>query len=165
MLAVASFAAKAQRDRAKAQELEAKRTTIQSQSRGGQAQVIADGDLILLQNDPAVGAVQILGQSMKPEKMKCKWWYRDDGDGDVFTSDNAVSTGAEIVDWQLQFGTFKLEWSGSSENWGWIYMHKHPDIKYRIKQENVKRNLDLLSDTIDLHDLPEPKPYDNTIIR
>ena len=99
---------------------------------------------------------------MKPEQMKCKWWYRDDGDGHVFRNGNG-STKSEIVDWQLKFGTFDLEWSGASDKWGWIYLHKHPDIKFHITQQNPTRNLDLLSDTIELRDFPEPKPYDNTI--
>jgi hypothetical protein len=160
--AVACFAVKQQRDRARALALETERASIQNQSWAGQAQVVANGDYILLRNKSAVGVIQIEFQSMEPEQMKCKWWYRDDGDGHVFRN-GIQSSKTEIVDWQLKFGGFDLQWSGASEKWGWIYLHKHPKIKFLITQQNPAHNLDLISDTIGLRDLPNPKPYDKTI--
>ncbi len=141
--------------------LENKRMSIQNDSRGN-AQVVSDGDFILLRLGSAVGVIQINSQTMKPEQMNCTWWYRDDGDGHIFES-GIASTKFEVVNWKLKFGTFDLEWSGASDDWGWLYLHKNPNIKFKITQEKPAHDLDLMFDEIKLRDLPESKPYNNTI--
>jgi hypothetical protein len=70
------------------------------------------------------GAFILRGQTADPERVSYRWFFRSDGSGVVDPRDPHVRSGEERGQRQLNFGPFKISWSGSAQGAGYVYYDK-----------------------------------------
>jgi hypothetical protein len=67
------------------------------------------------------GAMILTSQSSQPERVSYRWYLRSDGFGLLDPDDPAVRSGEERDQKRLEFGPFRISWSGSAEGAGYVY--------------------------------------------
>jgi hypothetical protein len=67
------------------------------------------------------GALILTSQTSDPERVSYRWYLRSDGSGLLDPNDPAVRSGEERDQKRLEFGPFKISWSGSAEGAGYVY--------------------------------------------
>lgn len=67
------------------------------------------------------GAFILTNQTSDPERVSYRWYFRSDGSGVLDPKDGAVRSGEERDERRLEFGPFKISWSGSAEGAGYVY--------------------------------------------
>lgn len=67
------------------------------------------------------GAFILTNQTSDPERVSYRWYFRSDGSGVLDPKDVAVRSGEERDQRRLEFGPFKISWSGSAEGAGYVY--------------------------------------------
>lgn len=83
---------------------------------------IPDGNIILVKDGNTYGAFILKNQRMDPETTDFTWYLRSDGKGSLDPADKAVSSGSVSKTKQLiEFGSFQVEWSVSTNGSGYIY--------------------------------------------
>ena len=164
--AVACFLTMQQRERMQSIERENRRDWIQEGV--DWAQVVADGDLVLIRKGTCSGAFLVKRQTKDPKEMQCEWWYRDDANGNVFANEKSVSHGFSTVDSQLQFGTFRIQWSPATNNFGWISLKYPPErfesdtlpeVYFSISRNHPQPSLDIHAEPHSFSPLPINWPY------
>lgn len=88
--------------------------------------------LVLVREGGAIGAFMPIVQKMNPESVQYRWWFRDDGETRLDLASNSVNSGTNTFDASagsasgIEFGPFKIGWSGQQDGRGWLYYdHAH----------------------------------------
>jgi hypothetical protein len=88
---------------------------------------VASGVVVLVRRVPPdaerthYGAFILTKQSSDPERMSYRWFVRSDGSGILDPKDAAVQSGEGRDQKRLEFGPFRISWSGSADNTGYLY--------------------------------------------
>lgn len=96
---------------------------------------IPNGRVVLARKGRAVGAFIPLEQTVTPERMLFRWWYREDGQGILDSTADLVTTGTNVCfpgesnEGGIRFGPFAIGWSGCADGKGFVYFdYAHPDV-------------------------------------
>jgi len=83
---------------------------------------VRDGEVVLVRLKGACGGFRVSGQNTTPEQVQYEWAFRDDGRS-VLSATDAVRTGSGVAGLKepIEFGPFRVKWSGCTEGMGWVY--------------------------------------------
>ncbi len=93
---------------------------------------LPDGTLVLVKRGETCGAFVLSYQTTTPEKARYRWWFRTDGGTRLDAGSPAVTSGASECDVEsdpgarITFGPFRVDWSGNTQGFGYIYHSKAP---------------------------------------
>jgi len=109
---------------------------------------VSDGTIILLKKGATFGACIIENQSMRPERVQYRWYFRSDGKGTFRNADAAAFHTGEGEAERITFGPFDLGWSGHAPGSGYVYYSFFPGKHVEPSDQKM-----CITDVTDIEDI------------
>ncbi len=114
---------------------------------------VHDGSLSIVRSEEMVGAFVVKNQRLNPERAEYEWLlYKKSENGELLEIDRGRGTTGDTKVWILplitqnpiEFGPFKIYWSGNTNGRGFLYFSYYPrdiEISYCIQNSGDLSNI------------------------